>query len=185
MFDKFKRAFNSRAEQAREMRAHPGPPDIASLPAGTAGVGGLGAVPVEALSAYIGMEVRAVSPLDRLGPESSSLVGDKIRSRLREAGVGDPNLAPGEFVAGQNAARVERLRADGLSDEQIAVIQGKIAEVTAAHQRRGWTIEFANGNPQRQWRSSIGTSPTAASRVSKSATPCSTRAPARTPCSNT
>ena len=146
MFDKLKKALNSRAEQAREMRANPGPPDIASLPAGTAGVGGLGAVPLEAISAYVGMQVRAVSPLDRLGPESSSLIGDKIRSRMREAGVGDPSLAPGELVAGQNAARIERLRADGLTEEQIAVIQGKITEVTAAHQKSGWTIEFANGN---------------------------------------
>ncbi|MEO8693739.1 MAG: hypothetical protein ABI658_09495 [Acidimicrobiales bacterium] len=146
MFDKLKKTFGAKVEQVREIRSNTGPPSLASLPAGTASVGGLGAVPVDLVSAYVGMEVREVRPLDRLGPESSSIIGDKIRSRMREAGVGDPSLAPGELVAGQNAARIERLRAQGVPEDQIALIQGKIAEVTAAHQQSGWTIEFVNGN---------------------------------------
>ncbi len=146
MFNRLKKVLNATAEQAREMRANPGPADIASLPPGTRSVGGLGAVAPEVVSAYVGMEVRAVRPLDRLGPESSSLIGDKIRSRLRESGIGDASLPPGELVAGQNAARIERLRSEGLSEAQIAAIQEKIVEVTEAHQQSGWTVEFANGN---------------------------------------
>jgi hypothetical protein len=68
------------------------------------------------------------------------------RSQLRESGIGDESLPPGELAAGQNAARIERLRAEGLSEAQIAAIQDKIIEVTEAHQRSGWTVEFANGN---------------------------------------
>lgn len=146
MFDRLKKAFNATAEQAREMRSNPGPTDIASLPPGTGAVGGLGAVAPEVVSAYVGMEVRAVRPLDQLGPESSSLIGDKIRSRMRETGAGDASLPPGELIAGQNAARIERLRSQGLSDAQIAAVQEKIVEVTDAHQKSGWTVEFANGN---------------------------------------
>ena len=146
MFDRLKKAINATAAQAREMRAHPGPTDLASLPPGTGSVGGLDAVAPEVVSAYVGMEVRALLPLDRFGPESSSLIGDKIRSRMREMGVGDAGLPSGELIAGQNAARIERLRSQGLTDAQIAAVQEKIAEVTDAHQKSGWTVEFANGN---------------------------------------
>jgi hypothetical protein len=146
MFDRLKKAFRATAEQAREMRSNPGPSDIALLPPGTGAVGGLGAVAPEVVSGYVGMEVRAVRPLDQLGPESSSLIGDKARRRLRESGVGDASLPLGELIAGQNAARVARFRSEGLSDVQIAAIQDKIVEVTEAHQKSGWTVEFANGN---------------------------------------
>lgn len=146
MFDKIKAAFDKRVEVARDMRAHPGPADLVALPADCAAIGGLGAVPVEAIGAYVGIEVRAVRQLDALGPESSGLIGDSMRSRMREAGVADPNLPPGELVAGQNEARLERMRAEGMSEEQIAMIQAKIAEVTSAHAKSGWTVEFTNGN---------------------------------------
>lgn len=146
MFDKLKQALNSKAEHVREIRANPGPPDLSVLPTGTGAVGGLGAVAPEVASAYVGMEIRTIRPLDRLGPESSSLIGDKIRSRMRDAGVGDPDLPPGELIPGQNAARMERLRAQGLNDQQLAEIQAKIAEVTQAHEGAGWTVDFANGN---------------------------------------
>lgn len=146
MFNRLKKTFSAMAEQGREMRANPGPADLASLPPGTGAVGGLGAVAPAVLSAYVGLDVTAVRPLDRLGPVSSSLIGTGIQDRMRDAGIGDERLAPGELVAGQNAARIERLRAEGLGEEQIAIIQAKIVEVTEAHERSGWTVEFANGN---------------------------------------
>lgn len=145
MFDRVKDALNRRVEVARDMRAHPGPTDLAALPPGCAAIGGLGAVPTEAIGAYVGIEVRVVRPLDALGPESSGLIGDAFRSRLRDAGVADPSLAPGELIAGQNEARLERMRASGASEEQVAMIQAKIAEVTSAHAKSGWTVEFTNG----------------------------------------
>jgi hypothetical protein len=146
VFDKLKKTLNERVEQARDMRSHPGPADLMALPPSARAAGGLGMVAAEVIGAYAGLEVKTVAPLDRLGPESSSLIGDKIRSRMRAAGVGDPNLPPGELVAGQNEARMARLRAEGLSEEQLALIAEKISEVTAEHQRTGWTIEFVNGN---------------------------------------
>jgi hypothetical protein len=146
VFDKLKKTLNERVEQARDMRSHPGPADLMALPPSARAAGGLGVVTAEVIGAYVGLEVKTVAPLDRLGPESSSLIGDKIRSRMRAAGVGDPNLPPGELVAGQNEARMARLRAEGLSEEQLALIAEKISEVTAEHQRTGWTIEFVNGN---------------------------------------
>jgi len=146
VFNKLKKTFTAMAEQGREMRANPGPADIASLPPGTGAVGGLGAVGPAVVGAYVGMEVTAVRPLDRLGPAPSSLVANAIQDRMRDAGIGDESLPPGELVAGQNAARIERLRAEGLTEEQLAIIQAKIVEVTEAHQKSGWTVEFANGN---------------------------------------
>jgi hypothetical protein len=146
MFDKIKSAVNTRLEAARDMRAHPGPADLAAIPPDTADIGGPGAVPVDAVGAYVGIEVRAIRPLDALGPESSGLIGDKIRSRMRDAGMGDPSLPPGELIEGQNEARLERFRAEGMTEEQIAEIQAKIGEVTSTHAKGGWTVEFTNGN---------------------------------------
>jgi len=141
-----KKAIGARAEAARDMRAHPGPADLAALPTITAAIGGLGSVPLDLVSAYVGLDVQAIRPLDRLGPEGASLVADKLRGRLRAAGGADPDLPAGELFAGQNEARLERLRASGLTEDQLAVIEQKIAEVTEVHQRTGWTIDFVNAN---------------------------------------
>jgi hypothetical protein len=146
MFDKLRQAFDNRAAAAREMRTNPGPEDLMRLPPFTGSTGGLGAVPLPAAGTYVGMPIRAIRPLDALGAESASLIGGGLRERLRAAGVGSPDLEPGELVEGQNAARIERLRASGLSEEQIAAISDKIVEVTAAHRASGWTVEFENGN---------------------------------------
>lgn len=146
MFDKLRKTLNDRVDQARDMREHPGPADLMALPPSARATGGLGTVAAEVIGSYVGLEVTSVSPLDRLGPESSSIIGDKIRARMRAEGVDDPTRPPGELVAGQNEARMARLRAEGLNDEQLALIAEKISEVTAEHQRTGWTIEFVNGN---------------------------------------
>ena len=66
------------------MRANPGPADLAALPPDTGAVGGIGAVPPEVVSAYVGLKVNAVRPLDRMGPESSSLIADKLRGKNTE-----------------------------------------------------------------------------------------------------
>ena len=146
MFEKLKRVVADRVEAANEMRSHPGPADLAALPTGTASIGGLGSVPVAAASSYLGIEIQTIRPLDRLGAESSGLLGDAMRRRLRENGVGDPSLAPGEIVPGENDARIARLRARGMGDAQIAAMQQRIAEVTAEHEGTGWTIDLVNGN---------------------------------------
>jgi hypothetical protein len=146
VFDKIKNLFNDRLEVARDMRAHPGPADLAAIPPDTAAIGGLGAVPTEVVGAYVGLGVKEIRPLDALGPESSGLIGNKIRSRMREHGMDDPNLEPGEIVAGQNEARLARFREQGMTEEQIAEIQAKIGEMTTERQKDGWTVEFVNGN---------------------------------------
>jgi len=146
VFDKLKKALNARVELARDMKAHPGPEDLAAIPPGTGAVGGLGAVPPDVLGGYIGLEVKEVRPLDALGPEASGLIGDMMLSRMRKAGMGGPGLAPGEVVPGQMEGVLERLRAEGMTEDQIAEIQAKIVEGATAHQKAGWTIEFLNGN---------------------------------------
>jgi len=146
LFDRFKKAVSSQIEHGREMRAHPGPDDLRALPLGSGAVGGLGALTPGVVGAYTGLDVAAIRPLDQLGPESAGLIGSAIRNRLRERGVGAEGLEPGELIAGQNAARIERMRAQGMSEDQIAIIQGHIAGVAAAHRATGWTIELFNGN---------------------------------------
>ena len=121
MFNRLKWTFDAMAEQGREMRANPGPADIGALPSGTGAVGGLGAVPPAVVGAYVGMEVTEVRPLDLPGQPSTG-------------------------AADRDAARIERLRAQGMSEEQLAMVQAKIDEVIEVHQQSGWTVEFANGN---------------------------------------
>jgi len=142
VFDRFRRAVQAQVEQGRT-RARPGPPDLAALPAAAAAVGGLSAVPTVVVCEYTGLDVVAVRPLDRLGPESSGQIGGAVRKRLRAAGVGDPSLGPGELVAGQNAARIARMRAHGVPEDQIALVQQQLARATAEHQATGWTIDVA------------------------------------------
>ena len=146
MFEKLKQAVRGRVEAVQEVRAHPGPADLHALPNGTARVGGLGSVPVDAVSRYIGIDVARIRPLDALGAETSSIIGDRIRQRMRDAGVASPDLEPGEIVPGQNAARIERMRAQGMSEEQLAMVQQHIERVVGEHQQTGWTIDLVNGH---------------------------------------
>ncbi|MER7009261.1 hypothetical protein ABT297_40305 [Dactylosporangium sp. NPDC000555] len=130
----------------RHQPADPGgPPDLFAMPPVPVGhPQGLAAVPLDLLGAYLRHPVAEIRPLDLLGPEATGFIGNAIRKRLRDGGVGAPGLEPGEIVAGQNAARIARMRAQGMPEEQIRQIQAMIAAKTAEHQASGWTVRFAN-----------------------------------------
>jgi hypothetical protein len=145
MFERFKKAVTGAADNARESWANQGPPDLAALPAVFTGrPGGLAAVDLAVAGAYIGMAVASIEPLSLLGPEATSFVGRKMQDRLRAAGSGSAPLQPGEMLPGQNAKRAARYRAKGMSEEQIQLMQGRMAQVAAEHQHNGWTVTFAN-----------------------------------------
>ncbi|WP_432825122.1 hypothetical protein [Dactylosporangium sp. CA-092794] len=130
----------------RHQPAEPdGPPDLLALPPVPVGHPlGLAAVPPDLLGAYLRHPVTSIGALDLLGPEATGFVGDAIRRRLREGGVGGPGLEPGELVAGQNAARIARMRAQGIPEENIRQIQAMAAAKAAERQASGWTVRFAN-----------------------------------------
>jgi hypothetical protein len=145
VFDRLRRIVGVRHDQARQPRGLCGPPDLAALPARAARVGGLGAVPLDLISGYTGIEVTAVRPLEQLGPEAAGMLGSAVRRRAREAGMGAPGLEPGEVVRGQNAARTARFRAAGRSEEELAMMQAMIGEQVHRRALTGWTVDLADG----------------------------------------
>lgn len=140
MFDRLKKMVSDYSEKVAEY-SQSGPADLADVP--PVGPGGLGAVDPAVASAYLGLSVESIGPLSKTGPEATGFVSAKLQEGLRAAG--SDQLGPGEHFAGQAAAREARLRAQGMSEEQIALVRQKIAEVTAEHQASGWTLTFANG----------------------------------------
>jgi len=144
MFERFKKGVTSAADNARESWANQGPPDLAALPAAfDGGPGGLTSVDLAVAGAYIGMVVASIEPMSNLGPEATSFVGRRMQDRLRAAGGSAP-LQPGELLPGQNAKRAARYRAQGRSEEQIQLMQARMAQVAAEHLHNGWTVSFAN-----------------------------------------
>jgi hypothetical protein len=140
MFDKLRKAINEASGPA----GSPGPPDLAAVPyAGYGYPGGLAVVDPAAVSAYLGLEVARIGPLSKLGPEAPGFLAHRLQEKLRAGGADD--LPPGELFAGQNAAREARMRAQGVSEEGIAMMRARIEQVTAEHRGQGWTISFANG----------------------------------------
>lgn len=139
MFEGLKK-FVSEAAQAA---ANQGPPDLAAVPTLPQNrQRDLAAFDPSLVGAYLGLTVASIAAMGPLGPEASTFIGAKIQERLRAAGGG---LEPGEIVAGQNAAREARMRAQGMSEEQVALIRDQIAQATSEHARDGWTIQFVNG----------------------------------------
>ncbi len=134
MFDKLKRAIGQKVDEVREATGAPADPqaipDVAHLTFGEIDPGVLGA--------YCGRQVVSIEHLGALGPQATSFLGKRLQDTMRGAGGG----APGELFAGQQAAREERLRAEGMSEEQIAIVRQRIADVTAEHTRDGWDVEF-------------------------------------------
>jgi hypothetical protein len=102
-----------------------------------------GSIDVAVLSAYLGRPVTSVAPMGALGPEATSMIGRKLQAELREAGGDD--LQPGEIVAGQLARIEAEMRAEGATDEMIAMVRGKISEGHAKHSEDGWDVVFADG----------------------------------------
>lgn len=137
MFDKLRQVVSKTNE--RLAAAAKLPPDPKAVPA-VAGRA-FGDIDVAVMSAYLGRPVESVTSLDGLGPQATSLLGEKLQARLRAAG-GGPS---GELLPGLDAARLERLRAEGMTEEQLAMVQDRIGAVRGEHAKDGWNIEFAGG----------------------------------------
>lgn len=140
MFDKLRRVLSDKASTVRELSSVPA--DLHNVPS----VSGADLTSVDraVLGEYLGRAVESVEPMGVHGPEATSMLGQRVQGRLREA-AGD-GLAPGEMVPGQAAAREERLRAQGMTDEQIAMIRDRIAHEVARHTQDGWQVSFSQGH---------------------------------------
>jgi hypothetical protein len=103
------------------------PPDLSVLP-DFGPPQPLNQIDIGAASAYIGMVIVEIEPLGLLGPET-----------------GDGAL-PGELKPEQLAARIARMRAAGVPEDQIQMMQQMIQQEMAEQRARGWTITFTDGD---------------------------------------
>lgn len=142
MFDKLRRAISEKASEVRESAGLP--PDLTDVPP-MAG-GGLATIDLNVLGTYLGRDVELVGPITMLGGQATSLIGRRVQERLRAAGAGSDGLSPGELLPGQAAAREARLRAQGMTDEQIEMVRERIASTAAEHIRDGWEVTFGHGH---------------------------------------
>lgn len=134
MFDKLRRAASKTSE--RLAAAAKLPADLRAVPdvRGCA----FAEIPLDAMTAYLGRPVIAIAPLDGLGPQATSVLGEKLQQRLRDAG-GGPG---GALLPGLDQARLARLRAEGMSEEQLAMVRERIGAVRAEHTKDGWNVVF-------------------------------------------
>ena len=137
MFDRLRKKVAEKAAEVRELSALP--PDLRAVP--LLGTSDLAAADLGVLSAYLGRAVQSVVAMGGLGPQATSMLGRRLQDRLRAAGAG---AAPGELVAGQDAAREARMRAEGATEDQIRMIRERIEAVRAGHTRDGWELLFAH-----------------------------------------
>lgn len=104
-------------------------PDLSAIPPFPAGLaGGLQSVDPAVIGSYVGLPVSSVGPLDGAG-----------------AGPADPHPTLGALVAGQQEARKAKLRASGMSEDQIEVVVTTISEAASQHRIDAWTVVFDNG----------------------------------------
>jgi hypothetical protein len=141
VFDKLRKVIVQKAAEVRETAS--GPSDLHAVPA-TNGQP-FDAIPLDALSAYLGREALSVSALGALGPTATSALGRRFQERLREQASGQ-ELEPGELIPGQRAAMEERMRAEGASEEMLAMIRARIDEKSAERTAEGGEVEFTLGH---------------------------------------
>lgn len=137
MFERLRKKVAEKAAEVRELSARP--PDLRAVP--LLGSSDLATADLDVLGAYLGRAVESVVAMGGLGPQATSMLGQRMQERLRAAGAG---AAPGELVAGQDAAREARMRSEGATEEQIRMIRERIEAVRAGHTRDGWELLFAH-----------------------------------------
>jgi|GEM_PF-6465615 len=120
MWDRWRQSVVGRNHDRRP-RTPSGPADLSDLPALPVGdPGGLAAVDPALMGRYLGQPVAQV---ERLGGPASGATG----------------------VPEQHADQETRLRADGLTDEQIRLTQARAQRLASDQQRNGWRVTFTNG----------------------------------------
>ncbi len=108
--------------------AGPGP-DLSAVPPFPAELdGGLLGVDPTVISAYVGLGVVAITPLDGTAP-----------------GLVDTHPTLGALVTGQQEARKAKLRASGMSEDQIEMVVTTISEAATQHRQHAWTVVFDTG----------------------------------------
>lgn len=135
MFEKLRKRVAEKAAEIREFSTRP--PDLRAVP--SLGSSDLAAADLAALSAYLGRPVESVMPMGGLGPQATSMLGQRLQERLRGAGA-----EAGELFSGQAAAREAKMREDGATEEQIQMIREHIAGAAAEHTRDGWELLFSH-----------------------------------------
>jgi hypothetical protein len=104
-------------------------PDLSAVPPFPAELdGGLLAVDPVVIGSYIGLAVTSVAPLDGTA-----------------AGPVDTHPTLGALVAGQQEARKAKLRASGMSEDQVEMVVTTISEAATQHRQHAWTVVFGNG----------------------------------------
>lgn len=101
-------------------------------------------VDLDEVGRYVGATISAIDVRGRAEPAVTA-VGRPLRQRLRDAGR-PAELAPGEILPGQAARREERLRAEGLTDDQIEVLHVHITKVVSQPPAGGWDVVFGDGH---------------------------------------
>lgn len=139
MFERIKKTVGDAIADYKVIASTPGPADLAAVPPLPAGSpDGLSSLDPAVVSAYVGLAVASIGPMGRFGPEATGFIGMQIQQRLRAAGGG-------QLAEGYSERRDERLRARGLSEEQIRAVNDQIAEAQAGARHNAWTVDFADG----------------------------------------
>jgi hypothetical protein len=112
MFQRFKKALTDAKATAQDLASGP-PPDLFAIPTFPAEAHGLDEVDPAVLGAYVGLEVQSILAL------------------------GTPGTGPT-----LDAARLDRLRAEGMSEEQLR----QAVDFVASKFANQWKVTFTNGN---------------------------------------
>lgn len=117
-------------------------PDLSAIPPFPAEIdGGLLAVDPAVIGAYIGLAVTAVDPLDAAAAAPAE----------------HPTL--GALVAGQQEARRAKLRASGMTEDQIEMVVSTISSAATQQRQHSWSVVFGTGR-----KASVQVFPLAAGR---------------------
>lgn len=126
----FQRWTRSRRADSTAPAADPAAgPDLSAVPPFPAELdGGLLAVDPVVIGSYIGLPVVAVTPLDHTAEATPTE---------------HPTL--GALVIGQQEARRAKLRASGMTEDQIEMVVSTISSAATQHRQHAWTVEFGTG----------------------------------------
>ncbi len=117
-------------------------PDLMAVPAAATAGAVLSALPLDVLSAYLGLEVTEVRPVD-----PPTLGTGAVLDALTSHGYGgrDFGSAFQALLTGENEKRDEILRKHGISSEDVAVMREHATDATERYRASGWTFDFVRG----------------------------------------
>lgn len=110
-------------------------PDLSVMPPFPAEIpGGLAAVDPAVIASYVNSDVVAILPLENgtWSPLDAGLPGVGTAGNFSSAPAG-------------KAEQEARMRASGMSEEQIAMVRARISQAAAEHQPFAWTVVFNDG----------------------------------------